>query len=313
MCTDHGEIRHQRYANDIRDLQEGLRFPNLMRIGSDNSVYHSRRPGALITLGFRTDQLSDRYLMALQGFRLAQFLELGWVCPTAIANSGMFCEPTTGLRPDDIHVVTLGTDGSILGSLSLTGPSDVTSVRVDDPARSRFPVESAYGIDLLGMAATWRPRTTDQVRELRRFVHRQSMTDRMQRFRVTLELLLAVLAIGLDDPAVSLIIGDVQESVALRHLKLAGFQIHLVDGARATVDAGHYLHPAYAKRHSAKPFIAEVDPVALQRRMGQFEQVLSSDDLGAGLRELITDSTGTVLRLSANGTNSSAAETRLTA
>lgn len=51
MCTDHGEIRHQRYANDIRDLQEGLRFPNLMRIGSDNSVYHSRRPGALITLG----------------------------------------------------------------------------------------------------------------------------------------------------------------------------------------------------------------------------------------------------------------------
>ncbi len=174
MCTHDRVQRHRRYAEDILALHDGLNFRQLLRTGPDRAVYQRRRSSGPVTLGFRTDQLPERYLLGIQGFRLAQYLALGWVCEDAIAAGGMFCEPTSNLRDDDIHVVTLSSEGTILGCLSLTGSPDGVPRRLGDITRSAFPVEQAYGIDLLGGLAA--DKTSAQVRELRRFVHRRSLT-----------------------------------------------------------------------------------------------------------------------------------------
>ena len=74
MCTDGIQLGRGRYARDILALQENLNFRSLLQISSDEATYHARRPGGLLTLGLRTDQLTGRHLLGLQGFRLAQYL-----------------------------------------------------------------------------------------------------------------------------------------------------------------------------------------------------------------------------------------------
>ena len=88
-------------------------------------------------------------------------------------------------------MVTVDGNGQILGYLGLVGAGDSVPRPLDDPDRALFPVEVAHGINLYDAVPSVRSVTTDQVRELKRFVHRRSMTDRILRLRVSLELLLA--------------------------------------------------------------------------------------------------------------------------
>src|SRR6478735_12694946 len=167
-----------RYARDILALQERLNFRTLRDVERAAAAYAVRRPDGLVTLGLRTDQLSSRHLLGLQGFRLAQYLQLGWDCSDRIAAQGMFCEPTVGMRDDDLHMVTVDGNGHILGYLGLVGAGDSVPRPLDDPDRELFPVEVAHGINLFDTVPTVRNVTADQVRELKRFVHRRSMTDK---------------------------------------------------------------------------------------------------------------------------------------
>lgn len=299
MCTNGLPGRGSRYARDILALQERLNFRSLHDMPADRAIYAARRPNGFLTLGLRTDQLTDRHLLGLQGFRLAQYLQLGWVCEDVIASQGMFCEPVHGLRPDDLHMVTISPAGEILGYLGLVGSSDDTPMDLSDPGRRRFPVEEAHGINLFdivpGGAAT-----TDQVRELKRFVHRRSMTDRGVRLRVTLELLLAAgtMIAGQDDARY--VVGDVEEHVALRHLMMVGLEIRLIEGTQPELNTTHYLHHAYTKRAVVRPFVAAVPPADVTReRMFRLHSILSSTDPSQGTRELVANCMGTVLRVAA--------------
>lgn len=300
MCKDGLRANHGRYARDILALQDGLNFRSLLKTGSADSTYHARRPGGLLTLGLRTDQLGDRHLLGLQGFRLAQYLQLGWVCEDVIASRGMFCEPTQGLRDDDLHMVTMSESGEILGYLGLVGTEDVTPLELRDPARAPFPVEKAHGINLFDVVDAGDAMTTDQVRELKRFVHRRSMTDRGLRLRVTLELLLAAGTLVLGLPTTRLVVGDVEEHVALRHLMMVGLRIRLIEGTQPQLTERDYLHLAYEKRATVKPFVAEV-PAAdeIAARMRRLDAVLSSNDPGSGTRQLIADCGGSLARVAA--------------
>jgi len=288
-----------RYARDILALQERLNFRSLHDVGSVGT-YAARRADGLVTLGLRTDQLSSRHLLGLQGFRLAQYLQLGWVCPDRIAAQGMFCEPTVGMRDDDLHMVTVDRSGQILGYLGLVGAGDGGQRPLDDPDRELFPVEVAHGINLFDTVPTVRNVTADQVRELKRFVHRRSMTDRLLRLRVSLELLLAAGTIVADEPNVRLVTGDVEEHVALRHLVLIGLQVQLIDGTTPQLNTEHYLHLAYVKRGPVRPFVAEVPSSAeLRARMDRLQGILSADDVGSAARTLLGRPGGSVERIAA--------------
>lgn len=298
MCTD--RPTSGRYARDILALQEGLNFRSLLSTAVDRATYHAPRPDGMLTLGLRTDQLTDRHLLGLQGFRLAQYLQLGWVCEELIASRGIFCEPTDGLGADDLHLVTLSGTGEILGYLGLVGAHHGQVRPLADPGRARFPVETAHGIDLAELASAAGATRTDQVRELKRFVHRRSMTDRATKLRVTLELLLAAGRMIVHLPETRVVVGDVEEHVALRHLMMVGLQIHLVEGTTPQLTAGDYLHPAYTRRLSVKPFVAAVPGRhEVAARMDRLDTILASTDPAGQTRALVAECTGSVLRVAA--------------
>ncbi len=190
MCTTYDNLS-TRFARDVVTLNTQLAFRRLPNALLDAELLHRvERPNGLTTLTVRTDQLPDRYLLGLMGFRLAQYLQLGYACRQVVHAAGMFAEPAHHLADDDIHVVTLDARGRILGYLSLAGSGDARPYELIDPARRPFPVEVAHDLNLFHRVEPVDGVRSDQVRELKRFVHSRLMQDKEQRLQVTLELLL---------------------------------------------------------------------------------------------------------------------------
>ncbi len=295
MCTDDDPAR-TRYASDILALQERLTFRSLATL--PDVTYRADRADGMTTLGLRTDQLTTRHLLGMQGFRLAQYLRLGWVCSDAIASRAMFCEPTQAMRDEDLHLVTVDGQGRILGYLGLAGVDG--SLPLADPERAPFPVEVAHRVNLADAVPSLAATPADQVRELKRFVHRRSMTDKLDRLRVTVELLLAAGSVVLEMPEVRVLVGDVEEHVALRHLMMMGLETRLVEGTSPALEERHYLHHAYTERAAVRPFVADVPSAeSLGGRLRLLEELLESPDPVGCLRALVSDSGGTVARVAA--------------
>src|SRR3954452_17895032 len=214
MCTERPSGPTRRYAADIVAMHDRLSYRRLPdHLPAADLAHRAVRGDGLVTVAATTAQLPRRYLLGLQGFRLAQYLQLGWACEQMLHRGALFCEPLQSLHPDDVHVLTLdGRAGRILGYASLATSGDGESRPLLAPDRARFPVETAHGINLFRRVPAPPGVRTDQVRELKRFVHSRTLTDRAQRLRVTLELLLGVgRALAAGEPAVRVLIGDVEE------------------------------------------------------------------------------------------------------
>jgi hypothetical protein len=283
MCSTPTSGTARRYASDIVAMQERLSYRRLLdHLPHDDLPHLAVRGDGLATVAASTDQLPHRYLLGLQGFRLAQYLQLGWACEETLHRSAWFCEPLQSLHADDVHMLTYSTrTGRILGYLSLTTSGESAPHALLEPGRARFPVEEAHQINVFDRVAAPEGVRTDQVRELKRFVHSRTLTDKAQRLRVTLELLLGagrtLLAV---EPTVRVLIGDVEEEVALRHLLLAGLDVHLIDDTQPWLPDDDLLHLAYTRRGEVKPFVAHVpDSDELRQRIELLEATLASEDL----------------------------------
>jgi hypothetical protein len=282
VCTTPASPTTRRYASDIVALHERMSYGRLLdHLPLDDLQHLAVRGDGLVTVAATTDQLPHRYLLGLQGFRLAQYLQLGWACEETLHRSAWFCEPVQSLHPDDVHVLTAHSrTGRILGYLSLTTSGEAAR-DLRDPDRARFPVEEAHRIDVFDRVPAPDGVRSDQVRELKRFVHSRTLTDRAQRLRVTLELLLGAGRTLLSaEPAVQVLIGDVEEDVALRHLLLAGLDVHLIEDTEPWLPDDDLLHLAYTRRGEVKPFAAHVpDGDGLRERIELLETALASEDL----------------------------------
>jgi hypothetical protein len=283
MCTTPTTSTTRRYAADIVAMHERMSYRRLLEHLPQGDLPHlAVRGDGLVTVAATTEQLPHRYLLGLQGFRLAQYLQLGWACEETLHRSAGFCEPPQSLHPDDVHVLTLsGRTGRILGYLSLTTSADGDPRALLAPDRARFPVEEAHGINVFSRVPAPAGVRTDQVRELKRFVHARTLTDRSQRLRVTLELLLgAGRTLVAVEPAVRVLVGDVEEDVALRHLLLAGLDVQLIEDTQPWLPDDDLLHLAYTNRGQVKPFVANVpDRGELLERIGLLETTLAAEDL----------------------------------
>ena len=206
-------------------------WSNLAQQNPASFTHFAERGDGLVTLAMKTRHLPHRYLIGLQGFRLAQYLQLGWACSDVAYRQAIFCEPLGVTHADDEHIITMSPSGRILGYVSLATNGDGESRDLFDPERAAFPVEEAHGINIFDRVAPLAGVGTHEVRELKRFVHSRTLTDRTQRLRVTLELLHGLgQAVAAASPAVRTLIGDVEEHVALRHLLMAGLEVQLVEG-----------------------------------------------------------------------------------
>lgn len=300
MCHSSSGEAAVRYAADVVSLHRSLSFRGLTEQVADRDLLHLERRGdGQVTLAIQTRHLPHRYLLGLQGFRLAQYLQLGWICEDSIYSSALFAEPAHGASPDDVHVICLNAAGAIQGYLCLTASGDEDPRELLDPDRARFPVEEAHHINLFEHVSGLPGVRSDQVREIKRFVHARTLVDKTQRLRVTMELLYGMgrVVAGVQ-PAVRTLVGDLEEDVALRHLLLAGLDVQLVEGTAPGLAERDLLRHRYQLREGVKPFVAHLPSEAKRDELvAALESTLASSDLFDAATQLTNNSTSVLSRV----------------
>lgn len=291
----------QRYVRDIRHLHDALRWGRIYdELASVHTAYRVRRHG-IVTVAAQTKDIPHRYLLGLAGFRLAQYLRVGYVSSEVTFRKALFCEPITSLHANDWHALALDqSTGEILGYLELAGNGDSAPQPVRGASnRNPFPVEQAHRIDLFQAAAANHNLTTHTVWEAKRFVHNGNMKRKDLRLRVSLELLLAVTRIIESSyPDILAIVGDAEANVALRHVTLLGLHAAVVTGTVPWLPEDDFAHPMYITREVVEPFYAEIpDLVEVSRRAAIIDKVIDQPDIFTQAHLIMTEMPGTVDRI----------------
>ncbi len=297
----YAQARATRYVGSILEMHRRLSYRGLARTLEKAGAYVARHGFGITTVAARTVNIPQRYLLGITGFRLAQYLQIGYASTAVAAARALFSEPVADLGPDDLHCLTLDDEtGTILGYVALVGNGDTAARRLDDADRRPFPVEKAHRIDLLSAVGAPPELHTHEIREVKRFVQACTLHDRERRFRVSLELILSLIrSIESDYPGVRALIGDVEVQVALRHLVLMGLHVTLLEGTTPELDPGDLLHPVYKVRETVEPFYATVpDLPEIGRRAEVVEKVVTSPCLFDAVGLLIREMDGTVHRVS---------------
>jgi hypothetical protein len=295
---DHGQetgltTEESRYARDIIALHNRMSYRRLPEeIDGDPLHVHESGDG-LVTIAARDSQLPRRYLLGLLGFRLAQFLRLGWMSERVAHRDALFHEP---LRPvigqQDIHVVTLClATGRIRGYMALAGSRDRRPLPLDAPERTRLIAEHDHRIDLLRpyAGAGW---TTHQVYETKRMLRDQAMPRGTEHTRVPWHVLLAAgrVAMALDRSLPRLLLaGDAKERGSLRHLRLLGVRLDVIERTRPWLPETDLLWPLFTTPSPLKPFVGRLGS-DFGRRMDVIRAFLAcppgTESVGTMVREL---------------------------
>jgi hypothetical protein len=250
----------RRFLADLIQVHADLRYPGLpAAIEGEPLCRLEGYDDGLVTLSVRESQLPERYVRAILGFRLAQFIQTDLMDRSLVYQRALFHEPIPNhVGPDTIHTVTLTESGKLVGYLGLVGSDDPEPLPLDSPGRALFPVEAAHKVELLSRYAA--PHlTTHQVWEIKRFIKDRSMEAGMQRDRVPWHLILAIGRVGtaLGNDA-RVIVGDSSEHGALRHLRIIGFDFVVVEDSGPSLPHTELMWPSYLlpKERLAKPFSA---------------------------------------------------------
>jgi hypothetical protein len=252
----------RRFADGLIRLHGDVAYPGLVDAVRGAPLWRLDDFGdGLTTVSFRQGQLPERYLRAILGFRLAQFLQTGLIDPELTHRRVLFHEPIVEAPgPDTIHTVTVTDSGRIVGYIAMVGSPDPAPLPLDAPGRGRFPAEVAHDVDLLADLAA-PGRTTHGAYEIKRFVRDRGMPRGAQRDRVPWHLILAVGRVTLARrDEIQVLLGDSGERGALRHLRLMGVEVRVVEGTTPALPRTELMWPSYllpAERR-AKPFVATV-------------------------------------------------------
>ncbi|MEW2396335.1 hypothetical protein [Streptomyces sp. NPDC046862] len=293
------EGARQRYIRDILRLHSRQSFGRLdaeLR-RTDACLYRSDHGRGVVTSVARSESIPERYLVGLAGFRLSEYLRAGFASEDLVFSRSLFCEPVREFHPADLHVITTDVaSGRILGYVALAHTKDPEPRPLNAADRHPFPCEQAHDVRLQDVLREAGDLTTHAVREVKRFVHAHAVTDRSLRLRITLELLAALTrASRLEGCPTRLLIGDVEEHVALRHLVLLGLDVRLLLGTEPRLNRQNVMHPMYTAREKVLPFYAWA-PAAeeVDRRGRLLERAAASDSPFRALRELMAQLTGSV-------------------
>jgi hypothetical protein len=277
---------HRRYVADIVRLHSELDFRGLADhlIGRPLHFRHDEQYG-LTTLTVLDDQLPLRYLNGVLGFRMAQYLRLGWMSERLVYEGAMFRETVD--HPDgvqNLHTVSLDSrTGRIRGYIGLACAKDPAPLPLDHPGRYRFPTENAHDIDLVSRYAAPGV-STHQAFEIKRFVRDLEMAAGKAAEVVPWELLLSLgKSIVRGDGRIKIMLGDAKEHRALRHFRLTGFDVHVETGTSPRLPETDVLAPIYDQDIVAVPFIAPV-PADLDDFMNVIRDGLDED---AGIPPLV--------------------------
>ena len=78
-CISAIDPRSARFVDDVCSLHDVLRFKRLVAAIEDSSAdYYVARRYGIVTLAARTCDIPRRYLLGVLGFRLAEYLRVGY-------------------------------------------------------------------------------------------------------------------------------------------------------------------------------------------------------------------------------------------
>jgi hypothetical protein len=270
------------YTRAIIDLHRSLRYPDLLDAVGERAlaVVHGLGDG-LTTVAFRPGDVRERHLDGVFGFRLAEFLAVELMDPRLARELALFGEPPDGTA---VHTVSLDADGRIVGYIGLLGSADAHGRPLSDPARARFPAESAHQVDLLSPFAG-QVGCTHEVFEIKRFVRAGDLPPGRVRDRIPWHLMLALGHAGLVTGTVRLLIGDSREDGALRHLRLLGFDPLVFPETCPVLPQTSLMWLSYTRAARAIPFAGLV-PANIPATLELISEALADPGEGDWQRQL---------------------------
>ncbi|MET8129295.1 hypothetical protein ABZV67_41705 [Streptomyces sp. NPDC005065] len=270
---------HQRYAADVVRLHAELDFRGLPDHVTGEPL-HFRRDERyeLTTLTVADDQLPLRYLNGVLGFRLAQYLRLGWMSEQLVYENAMFRDTVD--HPDgvqNLHTISLcSRTGRIRGYIGLACTKDPQPLALDAPGRYRFPTENAHDINLASRFAAPGV-TTHHAFELKRFVRDAGIPVGKTADAIPWQLLMSLgKSIVVNNDRIKVMLGDAKKHRALRHFRLTGFDVQVETGTSPSLPPTDVMAPIYDQKVVAVPFVAPV-PADLDDYMNIIRDSLDED------------------------------------
>jgi hypothetical protein len=276
-----------RYTTRILDIHRDLSVVRLMDAVDGEPLFAESSPEGLITLTVKGDQLPERYLWALYGFRLEQYLQRGWVDQGILCERALSCEPYGPEARDDYHTVVLERrTGLIRGYGTLAATRDRTPTALSSRPRRPFVVERDYGLDL---AENLGPGTlSSQVWEGKRLIRDYDLGRSQAAVSVPWWVYLGWAVVCqhlLADRGARAIVGDAKKEGAIHQLHLLGFEVEMLDRASRPPDTGDLFGPLWDQAERSQPFILRNGP-RLRPTLRALDQILMSGGTGSIRRQL---------------------------
>jgi CRP-like cAMP-binding protein len=269
------------FAAEVIRCGSAVRVPGLLASPPAGALYRvADRHGVAVT-ALPTTSLAGADVAALLRFRLAQYLDIGFVDRQVACARQMRAEPESIVGPGDVHVVAgVPGSGEILCYLVVEEPPLAPAgCRLRSPGRALFPVEQVHGTGLYNRLPILPDLPVAKVREMGRFVRNQHPAagrDLVARAVAEVGVATFRLMAGPLRMDVDALIGDLEENVVKRKLDFLHVPSVVIHGTVPYPHGASHLYPRY-QLHTVHPFACLVSDIATALpRLNTIEEALGT-------------------------------------
>jgi len=235
-----------------------VRLPALLGTPPPGILYHQPERHGVAVVAVPTTSLPPAAVAGLLRFRLAQYLDIGFIDRRLAYREALHSEPASVVAPGDIHLVAgVPATGEVLCYAVLEQPPDaVAGCRLRSPDRPLYPVERVHGAGLYQRLPILPDLPVAKVRELGRFVKNQHPAAARELVaRAVVELGVAVFRLVAGPLRLTLdaVVGDLEEHVAKQNLDFFHIPSVVIHGTVPYQPSASYLYPRY-QLHTVYPF-----------------------------------------------------------
>jgi hypothetical protein len=246
------------FCRDVVAAGAAVRLPALLRSPPPGTLYHQPDRHGVAVVAAPTTSLAPEVVAGLLRFRLAQYLDIGFIDRRLAHRERMRTEPASVVAPGDIHLIAgVPATGEVLCYAVLEQPPAAPpGCRLRSPERPLYPVERVHGAGLYQRLPILPDLPVAKVRELGRFVKNQhpvAARDLVARAVVELGAAVFRLAAGPLRLSLDAVIGDLEEHVAKQNLDFFHIPSVVIHGTVPYQPSASYLYPRY-QLHTVHPF-----------------------------------------------------------
>lgn len=276
------------HTSAVVDRARRVRLPEIFRRRSDAALYWNEDRYGITTVAMRTTSLTERQLIDILRFRLAQYLQAGQLDPRLIFDRRLLHEPRSNVTPEDIHFLCgASKTGEILAYVTFKALPNVDCAdRMRDADRALFPVEEVFGQGLFNRLRILPDLPVHRVREAGRLM-KNHCTDAAGELmvRAPIELLLAASRFVCSAPLeFEACVGDVETSVAKKAMDFFQLPTILIRGTVPYCEESSFAFFNYQHR-MRHPYAFRCEDISA-RRLAAVDAALSQPGQ-AGVEALI--------------------------